>query len=130
MQKENMREIGPQQQSGLMQRIQTPFRNYMDRTSDYMGKRYFSHAMTIVGYNNEGFIIRNSWGEDWGNKGYTIYKYDDWSSHWEIWSTVDKKDIFPEPDFDSDEYSDFDSDDEYEHNIDCLGILKKIFRSW
>ena len=51
LKKENMREIGPQQQSSLMQGIQTPFRNYMDRTSDYMGKRYFSHAMTIVGYN-------------------------------------------------------------------------------
>ena len=29
------------------------------------------HAMVIVGYNetNDEFIVRNSWGSDWGNKG-------------------------------------------------------------
>ena len=50
---------------------------------------YGGHAMTIVGYNNEGFIIRNSWGKDWGTNGYCIYPYQDWGSHWEIWTTVD-----------------------------------------
>ena len=33
------------------------------------------HAMTIVGYNNEGFIIRNSWGRNWNEDGYTTYFY-------------------------------------------------------
>tara|TARA_B100001063_G_scaffold246858_1_gene288114 strand:- start:5144 stop:6031 length:888 start_codon:yes stop_codon:yes gene_type:complete len=56
------------------------------------------HAMTIVGYNDDGFIIRNSWGENWGDEGYTIYYYNDWGAHWEIWSCVDKIDIVvPEP---------------------------------
>ena len=55
------------------------------------------HAMTVVGYNEDGFIIRNSWGQSWNGDGYTIYKYEDWGKHWEIWSTVDKKDIFPTP---------------------------------
>ena len=50
------------------------------------------HAMTIVGYNQYGFIIRNSWGELWGDNGYSLYKYEDWGSHWEIWTTVDVKD--------------------------------------
>ncbi len=54
------------------------------------------HAMTVVGYNNDGFIIRNSWGNSWCDNGYTCYKYEDWGCHWEVWSTVDKKDIFPE----------------------------------
>ena len=47
------------------------------------------HAMTVVGYNNIGFIIRNSWGKGWGQDGYCIYPYEDWDSHWEIWTTLD-----------------------------------------
>lgn len=54
-------------------------------------KRNGGHAMTVVGYNNEGFIIRNSWGEYWGNNGYCIYSYQDWGSHWEVWTTIDEK---------------------------------------
>ena len=33
------------------------------------------HAVTVVGYNEIGFIIRNSWGTDWGNAGYTALPY-------------------------------------------------------
>jgi C1A family cysteine protease len=47
------------------------------------------HAVTIVGYNKDGFIIRNSWGTKWGDEGYSIYRYEDWGSHWEIWTTID-----------------------------------------
>lgn len=47
------------------------------------------HAVVIVGYTKDGFIIRNSWGTKWGDDGYSIYKYEDWGCHWEIWSTVD-----------------------------------------
>lgn len=49
------------------------------------------HAVTVVGYTNDGFILRNSWGKEWGDNGYTIYKYDDFKKniHWEIWGTVD-----------------------------------------
>ena len=49
------------------------------------------HAMTVIGYNKEGFIIRNSWGANWGINGYCIYPYEDWKSHWEIWTTVDNE---------------------------------------
>ena len=54
------------------------------------------HAMTVVGYNNEGFIIRNTWGKEWGDKGYCIYPYSDWGSHWEIWTTIDEKSYLPD----------------------------------
>lgn len=49
------------------------------------------HAMTVVGYNDKGFIIRNSWGEEWNGDGHTVYPYADWGSHWEIWTCVDEK---------------------------------------
>jgi C1A family cysteine protease len=47
------------------------------------------HAMCVVGYNMNSFIIRNSWGENWGDNGYTYYKFDDWGCHWECWTTID-----------------------------------------
>lgn len=30
------------------------------------------HAAAIVGYDSDNFIIRNSWGEDWGNRGFGL----------------------------------------------------------
>ncbi len=39
------------------------------------------HAFTIVGYNNEGFWIQNSWGKTWGDKGTALWKYDDWAQN-------------------------------------------------
>ncbi|MEO8152428.1 MAG: C1 family peptidase [Rhizobacter sp.] len=36
------------------------------------------HAIAIVGYNERGFLIQNSWGPGWGSHGYAILSYDDW----------------------------------------------------
>jgi C1A family cysteine protease len=35
------------------------------------------HAMTIVGYDmaKRAFLVRNSWGEDWGQKGYCWFPF-------------------------------------------------------
>ena len=56
------------------------------------------HAMTVVGYTEESFIIRNSWGLDWGDNGYSYYYFNDWGAHWEIWTTIDNKTIFTDND--------------------------------
>jgi len=53
------------------------------------------HAMAVVGYNYEGFILRNSWGPEWGDKGYTILPYEDWRWIWEAWTTIDENSIKP-----------------------------------
>jgi hypothetical protein len=36
------------------------------------------HAFVIVGYNQDGFIIHNSWGTGWGTKGRAVLPYEDW----------------------------------------------------
>ena len=47
--------------------------------------------MTVVGYLEDCFIIRNSWGQEWGDNGYYYYYYKDWGKHWELWTTIDIK---------------------------------------
>ena len=52
------------------------------------------HAFCILGYTDEGFIIQNSWGEDWGGvrlggqyyPGMAIWKYADFDrNYWDGW---------------------------------------------
>lgn len=38
---------------------------------------YGNHAVLIVGWTEDGFIIQNSWGLFWGNKGYFKVRYED-----------------------------------------------------
>lgn len=46
------------------------------------------HAMTIVGYNLDGFMLRNSWGTSWGSGGYTLLPWADWGLQTECWTQV------------------------------------------
>jgi len=36
------------------------------------------HAFLIAGYNEDGFLVQNSWGTSWGHKGYATLRYEDW----------------------------------------------------
>ncbi len=36
------------------------------------------HAFAIVGYNDRGFWVQNSWNTDWGNNGVALWTYEDW----------------------------------------------------
>ena len=36
------------------------------------------HAFALVGFNRRGFIVQNSWGPNWGMKGFAVLTYDDW----------------------------------------------------
>jgi Papain family cysteine protease len=36
----------------------------------------FGHVMVIVGYDEYGFELLNSWGTDWGNQGFVKIQYD------------------------------------------------------
>ncbi len=37
-----------------------------------------AHAFAIVGYDQEGFWVQNSWGDNWGQDGFCHLSYDDW----------------------------------------------------
>ena len=36
------------------------------------------HAFALVGYNERGFVVQNSWGADWGAGGFAVLGYQDW----------------------------------------------------
>ncbi len=39
------------------------------------------HAFLMVGYDERGFWIQNSWGPDWGRRGFARLSYRDWRCH-------------------------------------------------
>jgi hypothetical protein len=39
------------------------------------------HAFAMVGYTQNGFIIQNSWGPEWGFEGFGIMTYEDWNQN-------------------------------------------------
>lgn len=44
------------------------------------------HAFAIVGYNEVGFLVQNSWGTTWGRNGFATLPYDDWlASAYDAW---------------------------------------------
>ena len=44
------------------------------------------HAFIIVGYNQIGFLVQNSWGPAWGKNGFATLPYEDWlDSAYDAW---------------------------------------------
>ncbi|WP_432245975.1 C1 family peptidase [Arthrobacter sp. G.S.26] len=44
------------------------------------------HAFSIVGYNDVGFLVQNSWGKNWGGHGFATLPYEDWlTSAYDAW---------------------------------------------
>lgn len=52
------------------------------------GEMVGGHAMAFVGYNTDGFILRNSWGKQYGKDGYYVMPYSDFNKIWEIWTIL------------------------------------------
>lgn len=46
-----------------------------------MARKTGGHAFALVGYNERGFVVQNSWGTGWGASGFAILGYEDWASH-------------------------------------------------
>lgn len=60
--------------------------NWVPSDADYNMTGFGGHAMCVVGYddyrfasNMGGFQIMNSWGEEWGNRGFAWVSYDDFA---------------------------------------------------
>jgi len=96
---------------------------------------YGGHAMVVVGYddnkfNGGAFLIQNSWGGDWGMKGYfwiTYYHYAWWVYYaFEVNSlnakpdqTTDNLDLTTSySDYDYDDNDDYDDDDDDYNKVD------------
>lgn len=45
------------------------------------GRSESGHAVALVGYTRQGFIVQNSWGEGWGNEGFALLPYEDYLLH-------------------------------------------------
>lgn len=57
---------------------------------DFPGQRMLGgHAVAVVGFLEDKFILRNSWGIEWGDNGYCYFNFSDFGVQWEIWITID-----------------------------------------
>jgi hypothetical protein len=45
------------------------------------GKADGGHAIAIVGYTSQGFVVQNSWGPSWGKNGFALLPYEDFMIH-------------------------------------------------
>ena len=61
-----------------------------DSADEFWNEKYGEflgyHAVSIVGYDENGVIIRNSWGSSYGSDGYTLVKNKDLNKFKEIWT--------------------------------------------
>lgn len=46
------------------------------------------HCILIVGFDSVGFTIMNSWGQNWGIKGFTTIPYKDFDKFYELWTLI------------------------------------------
>ena len=59
------------------------------------------HAFALVGYNERGFVVQNSWGTGWGASGFAVLGYEDWASNGtDAWAVAlgvpqDRNDLHP-----------------------------------
>lgn len=77
--------------------ISFPVYNYTNKMwKQHKGeKKLGGHAMTVVGYDKTGFIVRNSWGVSWDMKGYCHFPFTDWGCQYEVWTTIDDESYKP-----------------------------------
>jgi hypothetical protein len=57
------------------------------------------HAFAVVGYNENGFWVQNSWDNSWGDNGLALWSYEDWQHSvqdaWVVTLAYPTPSIFP-----------------------------------
>jgi len=52
------------------------------------GRASDGHAVALVGYTRDGFVVQNSWGKSWGSGGFALLPYEDFLMHvTDVWVT-------------------------------------------
>lgn len=59
----------------------SPEKRYVLPVISRKGRADSGHAIALVGYTREGFIVQNSWGDSWGYKGFALLPYEDFLLH-------------------------------------------------
>jgi hypothetical protein len=71
---------------GALPVYNTSIDRFWDKSKgEYLG----GHAIAIIGWDEEGFIIRNSWGTSYGEKGYAMIPYKEINKFFEIWTIIE-----------------------------------------
>jgi C1A family cysteine protease len=68
------------------------YRPVAGRVPEPSGKPFGGHAMVISGWDDDlgAFRIKNSWGYDWGDRGFAWLPYTHFDAYkWNAWKTVD-----------------------------------------
>lgn len=55
------------------------------------GKNLGGHCLAIIGWEADGFIVKNSFGDSWGDRGYCKILFRDFNNHhiWNAWVLLD-----------------------------------------
>lgn len=53
------------------------------------GKQLGGHAVLCCGYNRDGVIIQNSWGEDWGSYGFALITWKEFEKEFQYGAVID-----------------------------------------
>lgn len=79
-------ELGPCYLLLPLHRTRPEFWRAVNKTDTSNG----GHAVVVIGYTIEGFILKNSWGRKWNNDGTIVFPYVDWGAQLECWVTIDE----------------------------------------
>jgi Papain family cysteine protease len=52
------------------------------------GPQRGTHAVAVIGYNEEGFKLKNSWGEEWNGDGCVYFPFTSWHLVYECWTAM------------------------------------------